>query len=121
MSRSILVGLVLVSLISASSLFAADIPQQDLEEFDEPCSMALQQVMGVRVITWDAVSGASSYRVGRVSTGSGIETLADTSNLTFNDTTWSTTTCYDYVVVAYDASSVKICAAIVEEVGNCLN
>ena len=110
-----------VALLVPALAFAADIPIEDLDNFGPPCDLDVNELTpgGDRLLSWSAVSGASFYRVGRIDCDETLVTLAETTSTSYTDDNYDANECYEYVMVAYDSSSEKICAAHVEDFGDC--
>jgi hypothetical protein len=119
MQRTIFSFLVVALLVPTATAQAVEIPVQDLESFTSPCTLSVSQNGSVRTLSWSAVSGASSYKVG-YRTGGTTVGLAELSGTSYDHTGWDPDACLEYVLVAYDSGGAKICAAHVENVGgNC--
>lgn len=116
MMRRIVFIAFLLNLVVAVSLSSAMIAPEDLASFTSPCTLSVEQAGSVRTLSWDAVAGAVSYRVG-YRMGTEITELAQLAGTSYEHTGWNPNDCYEYVVVAYDSSGVKVCAAHVENVG----
>ena len=104
-----------LGLVVATAL-AIDIPVGDLEDFGFPCTLSLTQSGSVRTLSWSAVSGASSYKVGYRAGGTTVG-LAELSGTSYDHTGWDPDACLEYVLVAYASGGAKICAAHLENVG----
>lgn len=119
MMRRIVSIVLLLNLVLAISLTSAAIAPEDLESFASPCTLSLDQAGSVRTLSWDAVSGAATYKVG-YRMGTEITELAELTGLSYEHTGWNPGDCYEYVLVAYDGGGVKVCSAHIENVGtNC--
>ena len=94
------------------------IPTGDLSPFGAPCTLAVQEIGQSRMLSWEPVAGAASYRVGYV-TASGVVGLAELSGTSFEHIGWEANECLEYVVVAYDGGAVRVCSAHVPGVGKC--
>ena len=111
---------ILLALLSiATAAHAVGIGGEEIEPFSYPCDLSLTQNGGTRTITWNAIDNASYYKVGRITSDETIEYLGSTSGSSFDDTTWSSQECYEYVIIACDAADNKVCSAHVENVGTC--
>jgi len=93
------------------------IPEGDLYPLMSPCQLSIADSPTTRVLTWAPVSGAASYRVGFIH-GSEVVGLTETSNTTYTHTGFDPGACLKYVVVAYDGSAHRVCAAAAQ-VGKC--
>ncbi len=118
MRRLILLSAVLTLSATAAS---ASIPWDDAMDPAAPCVLTVTEAGSNRTCAWSSVSGADHYKVGRYknTTEGVVDHLATVSNLSYVDSTWNSSWCYDYVVVAYDSAGDKICSALVTEVGSC--
>ncbi len=116
MHRVFLLSLIVLSLILVLPAGAVTIPEWEIEDFQSPCTLSLSQSGSVRTLSWSAVSGASSYKVG-YRTGGTITGLAELTGTSYDHTGWDPDACLEYVLVAYDSGGAKICAAHVENVG----
>lgn len=117
MIRSSCIAIVL--LLTASLAFAVAIPEDELEPFGYPCDLTVTEIDNTRTLSWPAVSGASTYKVGRIPAGKSVEGLAEVTGTAYNDVSWDSSECYEYVMVAYDSGGNRICSAHVENVGQC--
>jgi hypothetical protein len=118
MSR-LVVLLTLVLVLCATGAQAVTIAPIELDTFASPCTLSLVENGSVRTLTWDAVSGAASYKVG-YRHGGNIVALAEVTTQSYEHSGWSGSECLEYVLVACDGSGNKICAAHVPNVGtNC--
>lgn len=117
MSRAILSTFsVLFLLLAVTTAQAVDIPVGDLQDFTTPCTLSVSGSGSVRTLSWSAVSGASSYKVGYRAGGT-ITGLAELTGTSYQHTGWDPDACLEYVLVAYDSGGYKVCAAHVENVG----
>ena len=117
MSRA-LCCLVLALLCGAPTAHAVTILPGELEYFGAPCTLSLTQNGSVRTLSWSAVAGASTYKVGyRI--GGTIVALAEVSGTSYDHKGWSASDCLEYVMVACNGSGEAICAAHVPNVGSC--
>lgn len=120
MARSIL-SLSLLSLflvLAVETARATTIPGGDLEP-RSPCTLSVVQDGSVRKMSWGAVSGASSYKVGYRRCDGTIVGLAEVTGLSYEHLGWNSNECLEYVMVAYDSSGNDVCAAHVTGIGNC--
>jgi len=115
-SRILLTALLLASLATAAAAVVT-ISEGDLQEFTGPCTLTVSESSAARTLTWTAVSGASSYKVGF--RGHVLVGLAETSGTTFVHSGFDTEDCLEYFVVAYDGTGRRICAAHAPLVGKC--
>ena len=121
MQRAVVLSLsVLFFVLVVSPAWAVTIEEEEIATFTSPCTLSLSQSGSVRTLSWSAVSGANSYKVGyRI--GGTITGLAELTGTSYEHTGWNPNECMEYVLVAYDSGSNKVCAAHVENVGaNCM-
>ncbi len=111
--------LLLACLSISTAAYAIGITDNDLDPFSSPCDLQLTQNGGTRTMTWSSINDAITYKVGRIQDGGSVETIGETTDTTFQDTTWDANECYEYVIVAYDSNNKKVCSAHVENVGSC--
>ena len=117
--RQILVlGLVLSGCATLEAAGAGvTIPEGDLSPLSAPCQLTVTESPNTRILSWAPVGGAVNYRVGFVR-GSEIVCLAETGNTTFTHSGFDPGACLRYVVVAYDGTAHRVCAAAAQ-VGKC--
>jgi hypothetical protein len=111
---SLLVALVVG--LSAATAHAIAILPGEIESFGAPCTLSLSQNGSVRTLSWSAVSGASTYKVG-YRLGGTIVTLAEVAGTSYEHVGWSSGDCLEYVMVACDGSGTKVCASHIPNVG----
>jgi hypothetical protein len=116
MSRA-LFFLAVALVVSGSSAGAVTITAQDVESFGSPCSLSVAQNGSVRTLSWAAVSGASTYKVG-YRLGGTIVALAEVTGTSYEHSGWSSGDCLEYLLVACDGGGGKVCAAHVPNVGS---
>jgi hypothetical protein len=107
-----------ISLVAAPAAAIVIIPPGDLSPFGAPCTLDVHEIGQSRVLSWAAVAGAATYRVGFVGNGE-VVGLAEITGTTFEHIGWAASECLEYVVVAYDAGGVRVCAAHVPRIGKC--
>lgn len=90
---------------------AIDIPINDFSDFTSPCTLNVSQQGSTRTLSWSAVSGASTYKVGYRLCNGKVEGLAEVTTTAYEHAGWDANQCLEYVMVAYDASANRICAA----------
>ena len=112
-------SLMLLCLLVANVTYAIYVNEEDLTPFTSPCDLTVTEDGSSRHLSWSAISGASYYVVGRKPEGGSTEGLAQVTNTSYDDTSWKPSECYEYVVIAYDGTSSKVCSAHVLEVGYC--
>jgi len=118
MNRALCFLAIALLVMSSTAAHAVGIMPGEIENFSSPCSLSLSQNGSVRTLSWGTVAGASTYKVGyRV--GGSIVTLAEITGTTYEHTSWSSSDCLEYLLVACDGSGSKVCAAHVPNVGNC--
>lgn len=86
------------------------IPEGDLNQLSFPCQLSVAESPSSRVLTWASVGGAVTYKVGFIR-GAEIVGLAETANTTYTHSGFDPEACLRYVVVAYDGTALKVCAA----------
>lgn len=90
---------------------AVYIPLDDIDPFNSPCTLDVSQQGSTRTLTWSAVSGASTYKVGYRQCDGTVVGLAEVTATTYDHTGWNANECLEYVMVAYDSSGQRICSA----------
>jgi hypothetical protein len=113
----VLLGVLLGAFAALAAGAGVTIPEGDLSPLSAPCQLTVTESPTTRVLTWSQVAGATSYKVGFIR-GSEIVGLAETSNTTYTHSGFDPGSCLQYVVVAYDGSGRKVCAAAAQ-VGKC--
>jgi hypothetical protein len=113
-----LLGLLATAVQVPTARAAITIPEGDLNPLSAPCSLTLSESNLERVLTWSAVSGAVSYKVGFIRRLE-IVGLVETSATTTTHTGFSPEDCLEYVVVAYDGGGHRVCAARAPRIGKC--
>jgi len=106
--------LVLGVLLGASATLSTGagvlIPESDVSPLSAPCQLTVTEAPDSRVLTWSPVSGAINYRVGYIRNGE-IVGLAETASTTYTHAGFDPNACLKYVVVAYDGTGHRVCAA----------
>jgi hypothetical protein len=113
----LLLGVLLGAFAALAAGAGVTIPEGDLLPLSAPCQLTVTDSPSTRVLTWAQVAGATNYRVGFIR-GSEIVGLAETSNTTYTHSGFDPGSCIRYVVVAYDGSGRRVCAAAAQ-VGKC--
>ncbi len=109
-----------VALLAAAAAWAITYPDPDLDVFDPPCTLTVSVDDGAqRVLSWSAVSGASTYRVGFRRCDGSTAVLADVTGTSYTHSGYHQNECLEYLLVAYDSGGSKVCAAHVVGVGGC--
>lgn len=70
-----------------------------------PSNLVVQQANGEVLLSWDASSGATSYKVYRSTDNVSFSYLASSSTLTYSDTSVSLNTQYWYKLTSYDGTN----------------
>ena len=104
--------------LAVETAHATTIPADDLEP-RSPCTLTIEQDGSVRKLSWGAVSGANSYKVGYRRCDGTIVGLAQVTGLSYDHVGWNSNECLEYVMVAYDSGGNDVCAASAANVGNC--
>lgn len=118
MSRMISSIVVLVAVVlSASTASAVNIPPDHLDPFSLPCVINITEMGSSRLIVWDSVTGASSYKIGYRRCDGTIVGLAEVMDTSYVHIHENTDECLEYVMVAYDSNGVRVCSAHVTGVG----
>lgn len=115
--NSLFLGVLLGAFAALAAGAGITIPEGDLSPLSAPCQLTVTESPSTRVLTWASVAGATNYKVGFIQ-GSEIVGLAETSNTTYTHSGFDPSACLRYVVVAYDGSGHKVCAAAAQ-VGKC--
>jgi hypothetical protein len=114
MTRPIITCYLLLSLVlclAPAVRAVTTIPEDDMDPFTGPCSLAIAETTGGCQLSWDAVSGTSYYVVGYRTCDGVTVGLAELAGTSYEYTGHDPSACLEYVVVAYDGSGVKICSA----------
>lgn len=112
-----LLVLILSCVLGVETSEAVHIPMDDVQDFETPCALGLEEVGPVRTLTWSSVSGASSYRIGYRTCDGTIVGLAEVPVTTYAHVGWDAAECLEYLMVAYDSAGKKVCAAHILNVG----
>lgn len=106
--------LVLGVLLGASATLSVGagvlIPAGDVSPLSAPCDLTVTEAPNSRVLTWSPVAGAVNYKVGFIRNGE-IVGLAETASTTYTHAGFDPNDCLKYVVVAYDGTGHRVCAA----------
>lgn len=110
--------LTLVALGAAVAAQAITYAEPDLDRFGPPCTLTVN-VTGSsdRLLSWDSVSGASTYWVGFRRCDGSNEVLAIVTGTSYTHSGFDPEECLEYLLVAYDAGGTKVCAARADRVG----
>ena len=111
-----LVVLIVIAL-GVGTVQAVTIEPTEISSFTSPCTLSISQDGSVRTLSWSAVSGASSYKVGYRLPNETIVALAEVTSTSYEHTGWTSGDCLEYVLVACDGSGSKVCAAHLPDVG----
>ena len=106
---------ILALLLVVVPAYATTTPEWEVEDFTAPCAMQVTQAGPVRTLSWVAVPGGATYRVGyRI--GSVVTVLAQLPGTSYDHVGWDPNACFEYLVAAYDGGG-WICSAHVLNVG----
>ena len=109
-------GLVIGSVLPSRA--TTTIPEGDLNPLNAPCSLTISESGDQRLLSWSPVAGVVVYKVGFIRRLE-VVGLAETSATTYTHLGFDDEECLDYVVVAYDGTGHRVCAARAQRVGRC--